>query len=246
MHVLLFSLLTLGAIVLTVYVAALIYLFLYQERFLFPGMISQTTPNDWGGDAEDVTVQAGSFSIHSLLFKPSPAGAPPPGVILYFHGNRGDLTFQWAAIARDLMLKTGWMVWVMDYPGYGKSTGHFVREKQLYTIGPVFVAEIRKRFGTGLPIISYGRSIGSGFATRLAVMEKVDGLVLETPTSTCGDWRAKSFVGFPSGYCTTASKRTNTFCGCHVRFSSFTERVMKRFPTRMVQRSRSSFPRPIF
>jgi pimeloyl-ACP methyl ester carboxylesterase len=99
------------------------------------------------------------------------------GVVLYFHGNRENIN-RYAAIA-PLVTKHGYEIWMIDYPGFGKSTGTF-SEAVLYDWALTFYKLARARF-TPDSIIIYGRSLGSGVATQLASIRDCKRLILETP-----------------------------------------------------------------
>src|SRR5664279_3000160 len=45
----------------------------------------------------------------------------PNGVVLYFHGNHDNVN-RYARYAENFT-KHGYEIWIIDYPGYGKSTG---------------------------------------------------------------------------------------------------------------------------
>ena len=60
---------------------------------------------------------ADDAKINVLHFKVAQAA----GAILYFHGNRGSLK-RWGKIAADFT-KFNYDVFVLDYHGYGKSSG---------------------------------------------------------------------------------------------------------------------------
>ena len=100
----------------------------------------------------------------------------PRFTIVYFHGNRGNLQ-RWADIASKLT-KFGCEVFVMDYRGYGKSTG-LRSEAALYRDANEVLEYVKNN--TSLPVILYGRSLGTGIASWLAAHAQVDGLILESP-----------------------------------------------------------------
>ncbi len=54
---------------------------------------------------------------------------PIRGVVLYFHGNRKNIS--WYARFAPMFTDHGYEVWMIDYPGYGKSTGK-ITEETLY------------------------------------------------------------------------------------------------------------------
>jgi uncharacterized protein len=70
-------------------------------------------------------------------------------------------------------------VWMIDYPGYGKSTGE-MSEKALYDWAMVFYTLARARFPKD-KIILYGRSLGTGIAAQLASIRDCKALTLESP-----------------------------------------------------------------
>jgi alpha-beta hydrolase superfamily lysophospholipase len=51
------------------------------------------------------------------------------GVVLYFHGNKKNIS--WYAKYPPYFTKHGYEVWIIDYPGFGKSTGKLT-EQTLY------------------------------------------------------------------------------------------------------------------
>ena len=101
----------------------------------------------------------------------------PKGVVLYFHGNRQNIE-RYARFAPEFT-RNGYEVWMIDYPGYGKSTGPFTEQK-LYEWALVFYKLARARFSPD-SIILYGKSMGTGIATQLASIRDCKHLILETP-----------------------------------------------------------------
>lgn len=101
----------------------------------------------------------------------------PKGLILYFHGNAGDLS-RWGEIVMPLM-DLGYDVLVMDYRGYGKSTGK-LSEKALYQDAQLFYDHALKTYREK-DIVVYGRSLGASIATQLASNTNPKKLILETP-----------------------------------------------------------------
>ncbi|HYE54120.1 MAG TPA: alpha/beta fold hydrolase [Chitinophagaceae bacterium] len=110
------------------------------------------------------------------------------GVVLYFHGNRRNVS-HYAPYA-DIFVRAGYEVWMMDYPGFGKSTGEF-NEQRLYDWALTTYKLARKRFSPD-SIIIYGKSLGTGIATQLAAVRDCKHLLLETPyysfPSVLGQW----------------------------------------------------------
>ena len=99
------------------------------------------------------------------------------GVVLYFHGNKKNIS--WYAKYSPYFTKYGYEVWLIDYPGFGKSTGKF-SEQTLYDWANYMYNFARTRFSAD-SIIIYGKSMGTGIATHLASIQPCKKLILETP-----------------------------------------------------------------
>lgn len=102
---------------------------------------------------------------------------PLKGVVLYFHGNRKNIS--WYARFAPMFTKLGYEVWMPDYPGYGKSTGKITEEK-LYDYSLQLYKLASRKFQAD-SIIVFGKSMGSGLATYLASNVNCKRVILETP-----------------------------------------------------------------
>jgi uncharacterized protein len=116
------------------------------------------------------------------------------GVVLYFHGNRENIT-HYAKFA-PLFTKHGYEIWMMDYPGYGKSTGT-IKEKRLYA-DALLLYKMAIRQTTNDNIIIYGKSLGTGVAAELASHEPCKQLILETPYYSFPSLAAQRFPVYPA------------------------------------------------
>jgi pimeloyl-ACP methyl ester carboxylesterase len=112
-----------------------------------------------------------------------PADSVPKGVVIYFHGNKGNI-IRFAKYANNFT-KHGYEVWMPDYPSYGKTTGPLT-EENMYAQAKEVYKLAHSRFGTD-SIIVYGKSLGSGVASYIASREKCRSLILETPYSSIPD-----------------------------------------------------------
>ena len=106
-----------------------------------------------------------------------PADSARKGVVLYFHGNRENIN-HYAAYAINFT-KHDYGVWMVDYPGYGKTTGKFT-EENVYMQAREIYKLANTKFGAD-SIIVYGKSLGSGIAAWLASRKTCKRLILETP-----------------------------------------------------------------
>jgi len=131
------------------------------------------------------------LKINSLLFP----DAMSQQVVLYFHGNAGSLK-GWGEVAEELRAKLKMSVWMVDYPGYGKSEGIIQSERQLLALAERFYEVAQQKFPTSKLII-YGRSIGSAPAVWLATQKKLP-LILESPFSSFSKLASEIAPWFPS------------------------------------------------
>ena len=99
------------------------------------------------------------------------------GAILFFHGNKGNLT-RWGKIVQYFK-QFQYNVFVIDYRGYGKSTGKFNEEK-MYEDALLSYNFLARMFPEN-QIVVYGRSLGTTFATKVASENNPKQLILESP-----------------------------------------------------------------
>ncbi len=101
----------------------------------------------------------------------------PKGLILYFHGNTRSIK-GWAKYARDFY-RYDYDVVLVDYRGFGKSTGKRSEKEMMSDMQ--FVYDRLKEKYSEEHLIIYGRSMGSGFASKLASDNDPRYLILDAP-----------------------------------------------------------------
>jgi pimeloyl-ACP methyl ester carboxylesterase len=101
----------------------------------------------------------------------------PSGLILYLHGNTRSIK-GWAKYAKDFY-RFNYDVVLVDYRGFGKSTGRRSEKALLSDLQFVYDALLQQCPGNSM--IVYGRSIGSGFAAKLAADNDPRYLILDSP-----------------------------------------------------------------
>lgn len=99
------------------------------------------------------------------------------GLILYFHGNTRSIK-GWARYAKDFY-RYDYDVLLVDYRGFGKSTGKRSEKEMLGDMQFIY-ERMKEKYGEA-HLIVYGRSIGSGFATKLASDNRPRYLILDAP-----------------------------------------------------------------
>lgn len=99
------------------------------------------------------------------------------GVVFYLKGNSRSIK-GWGKFAKDFVSK-GYDFFMIDYRGFGKSSGKRT-ETTLYNDAQTVYKWLSKRY-TEEEIIIYGRSMGSGIATRVASWNRPKMLILDSP-----------------------------------------------------------------
>src|SRR5690606_27747080 len=120
-------------VVITVYVMLTALLAFFQESFIFlPSTLPQEYSFSFPTPFEELFLESEDGAVlNALHFK----AENPKGVILYFHGNAGDLS-RWGEITQGFT-KHSYDVLVMDYRTYGKSKGK-LSEESLYSDAQLF------------------------------------------------------------------------------------------------------------
>lgn len=101
----------------------------------------------------------------------------PKGLILYFHGNSRSIK-GWAKYARDFY-RYDYDVVLVDYRGFGKSTGKRSEHEMLNDMQVVY-SSLANDYSEN-HLIVYGRSLGSGFAAKVASDNNPRYLILDAP-----------------------------------------------------------------
>jgi alpha-beta hydrolase superfamily lysophospholipase len=164
-------------IILVIYIVCGIALYFLQEKFLFhPEKLPEDHVFSFSIPFKEINLAVNNEKNISIIQFTVPDSVCK-GVVLYFHGNRRNIE-RYAPFASNFT-KNNYEVWMMDYPGFGKSTGER-NEEILYADAKEFYKMARGRFSKD-SIIIYGKSIGTGIAAQLASAKDCKRLILETP-----------------------------------------------------------------
>jgi uncharacterized protein len=164
-------------IILIIYCLTGIGLYSFQNKLLFrPVAVRRDEPYNFSQPHKEINIPySDSSNMNIVQFLTDTNNIK--GVVLYFHGNRTNIS-RYAKFA-STFTKNGYEVWMLDYPGYGKSTGEFT-EQMLYNWALTTYKLARARFSPE-SIILYGKSLGTGIAAQLAFVRDCKYLLLETP-----------------------------------------------------------------
>jgi uncharacterized protein len=194
-------------IVLFIYIIGGLGLYFLQEKFLFH---PRSLPQDYIYHFQvpfrqlDIPVSKGkNLSIVQFTVPDSICR----GIVLYFHGNRQNIN-RYASNATHFT-KNGYEVWMMDYPGFGKSTGKRT-EQILYSDALLFYKMAISKYAAD-SIIIYGKSLGTGIAAQLASVRACRRLILETPYYNINALGKRFFFMYPVSPMTKYELPTNKY-----------------------------------
>ena len=152
-------------------------LFYLQDFILFhPTVIERNIAWKFDGPFEEMDLPINVTDTINLV-KFFPKDSLRKGVVLYFHGNKENIS-RYAKFAANFT-KHGYEVWMEDYPGFGKSVG-IRNEKNLYCQAEQLYKLALSKYQLD-SIIIYGKSFGTGIAAYLAAVKNAKQLILETP-----------------------------------------------------------------
>lgn len=165
--------------------AGLVAVMLFFENSLvfFPTPATVYWADPPSPDVEDVVLPtAAGEQVHSWWL-PCPGST---GALLFLHGNAGNLSHRAPTIMK-LRDALGLSVFIIDYPGFGKSTGK-PTEAGCYRAGQAAYDWLtQERHIAPGAIVLFGKSLGGGVATELASREDHRALVLVKTYTTLPD-----------------------------------------------------------
>lgn len=118
----------------------------------------------------------------------------PRGTVLLFHGNAGNISHRIDYLA--MFHRLGYSTLIIDYRGYGKSTGK-PDEEGTYRDAEASWNWLEARGIAARDIILFGESLGGGVATWLAVGRKPRALVLASTFTSIPDLGAALYPWLP-------------------------------------------------
>ena len=196
----------LAALVALGYGGALGLLYVTQERIILPAStLAADYRFQFDQPFEEVWIPVQGASLHALHFKQP----NPRGVVFFLHGNAGNLV-SWTT-GLDFYRRVNYDLFIVDYRGYGKSTGHIENEAQLYADARAAYDAMAPLY-RDKPIVIYGRSLGTALAASLARDVQPRLLVLVSPFSSLAASAAQAYPWAPE-WVLKYPLRTDTIIG---------------------------------
>ena len=181
-------------IFLAIYILAGAALYFFQEKLLFhPEKLPANYRFEFSVPFKQVDLPLDNKTNLSIVQFTVPDSLNR-GIVLYFHGNKGNIN-RYAPFATHFT-RNNYEVWMIDYPGFGKTNGDISVER-MYSDALIMYRMARSRY-TPDSIVIYGKSIGTGVAAQLASVRDCKQLILETPYYSTQSLSRRFFPIYPN------------------------------------------------
>jgi len=176
-----------------VYLLICTALYFFQEKLLFfPDKLDKNHVFSFNQTFEELNIKIKEGKlINGLLFKADSA----KGLVFYLHGNAGSLE-KWGRVATRYT-DLHYNLFILDYPGYGKSDGGIYSKTQLFDAIQTAYDDMKERFHED-SIIVLGYSIGTGLAAHLAARNHPKLLILQAPYYSLADMMRHTYPIIPT------------------------------------------------
>lgn len=162
------------------WLGAMGWLWRQQEHLLFAPEVLAQDHAFTQADTQEEWVNVPGARLHALhMRQPLVNGQRhTKGIVFYLHGNAGNVASWYTN--HDFWHRSGYDLFMLDYRGFGKSSGHIENEAQLHDDVMRAWRQVEPEYA-GLKHVIFGRSLGTGLAARLATQVHSDLLVLVSP-----------------------------------------------------------------
>jgi fermentation-respiration switch protein FrsA (DUF1100 family) len=190
------TLISLLSIAASVYVLLALALYLLQGKMVFlsglPGRALTATPDDIGLEYENVSLATSDDERLHGWYVPA---TDRRGVVLFFHGNAGNISHRLDSIGTFHQL--GLDTLIIDYRGYGQSTGKTSEQGTYLDAQAAWNYLVDER---GIPadqIIIFGRSLGGAIGAWLGAQNTPAALIIESSFSSGVDMARRLYPFLP-------------------------------------------------
>ena len=152
-----------------------------QNRLIFvPSTQMEGNPTDLGLEYEEIWLPVENSNTEKMQAWWIPSAKPRDRVLLYLHGNGGNISSTLGRARR--YQKLGFSVLLVDYRGYGQSKGNFPSEARVYQDAQTaWNYLVNQRQIPPHQIFIYGHSLGGAIGINLAVHQpKAAGVIVES------------------------------------------------------------------
>lgn len=166
-------------LVILFYLAYCCFMLLVQRQILFPRYLIPAPPqiDDETAGLEKIWIETEFGKVESWLMHPSPGQTTKPApAVIFGHGN-GELIDFWPEDLRPFT-RLGWALILVEYPGYGRSSGSPSQQSITATFVAAYDALTARKDIDATRIIFFGRSLGGAAVCALAAKRPSMALIL--------------------------------------------------------------------
>jgi uncharacterized protein len=190
------SLATALLVIALAYMSLVAFLWFRQESMLYlpnlPSRQHAATPAQIGLGYEPVRIPTEDGEELDAWFVPADE---PRGVLLFFHGNAGNISHRLDSLR--IFHRLGLSVLIIDYRGYGQSTGRPSEQGTYEDARAAWRHLVEERQVPAQRIVLFGRSLGGAVATWLAAEHAPRGLIVESTFRSVPDLAAELYWFLP-------------------------------------------------
>lgn len=179
------------------YCFLLLCMYIFQDRLLYfpnqPGRGHVSVPTDIGLKYDTVRINTADSVTLDGWFVPADNKR---GVLLFFHGNAGNISHRLDSI--QIFNSLGLDVLIIDYRGFGQSTGTPSETGTYQDAEAAWRYLIEEYRFSPQDIIIFGRSLGGAVAVHLASQQNPAALILESTFTSVPDLAAELYPWLPA------------------------------------------------
>lgn len=158
-------------------------LYFYQPKLVFHPLFEiEATPELISLDYEDLSLATSDGETINAWWIPHPEAKAN---LLFFHGNAGNISHRLDSI--NIFHQLGLSVLIIDYRGYGKSTGTPSEQGSYIDAETAWDYLTKEKEIPDKDIILFGRSLGGAVATWLAAKQSAAALIIESTFTSIAD-----------------------------------------------------------
>jgi fermentation-respiration switch protein FrsA (DUF1100 family) len=190
------TLVSILTIAISIYLLLALLIYLFQDRMVFlsnlPGRALEASPGDISLNYQDVSL---TTSDNERLHGWYVAAKNPRGVLLFFHGNAGNISHRLDSI--KIFHELGLDTLIIDYRGYGQSTGKASEKGTYLDAQAAWDYLVNTRRVPADRIIIFGRSLGGAIGAWLGVQNTPAAVIIESSFSSGVDIARRLYPFLP-------------------------------------------------
>jgi fermentation-respiration switch protein FrsA (DUF1100 family) len=190
------TLISLLSIATGIFVLLSLAIYLLQGKMVFlanmPGRALTASPGDMGLEYENVSLSTPDGELLHGWYVPA---AGSRGMVLFFHGNAGNISHRLDSIG--IFHQLGLDVMIIDYRGYGQSTGKASEQGTYLDAQAAWSFLVDERSIPAARIIVFGRSLGGAIGAWLGSQHTPAAVIIESSFTSGVDMARRLYPFLP-------------------------------------------------